>query len=481
MTHSRATLATGRGDPLSGVRARLGLLRLELRRSPALLFFPALVLISWWTARQTLPVRVSLWPETSVAIGDGVQLLAPLMGALAAWIAGRDRRRGIEELLATTPRPPAGRDLTVWASTALWSAAAYMTVAAILMGSAYVGATWGGPLWPPILVGLITMLAASTLGYAAGSYIPGRLTAPLLGLALFIIQMAPTYYTSSVAHLSPLAYPFRADVWRGLYPDITASQMLWLAGLVGLGLAAIRLRHSRGALSWALLLGACAVSAAGATALLNTRYYDDPSQAPAIPYEAVCRDAAVPVCMHPAYKAMLPETAALLDRVLEPLAGVPGAPRRAEQGQILEFTDDGVLRMNLGNAARFDYGYEMDMSGIVSLLVSDPEAEPEMISREGMGEVCGTAECEAYWSEGGGQQAQRVLYAWLMKQLRLELVEIESPYGSMGFGAPPSLGSAAADAALKRFSALTPDQRRQWLMEHYADLRVGKVAVEELP
>ncbi len=47
MTHSRATLATGSFDPLRGVRSTLGLLRIELRRSPALLFFPVLVLIGW--------------------------------------------------------------------------------------------------------------------------------------------------------------------------------------------------------------------------------------------------------------------------------------------------------------------------------------------------------------------------------------------------------------------------------------------------
>ncbi len=51
-----------------------------------------------------------------------------------------------------------------------------------------------------------------------------------------------------------------------------------------------------------------------------------------IPYTPVCATVTIPVCIHPAFKDVLPDVTAALGPVLRELAGLPGAPVRAQAG-----------------------------------------------------------------------------------------------------------------------------------------------------
>lgn len=90
-----------------GTASGLRLFGIEFRRNLGLLLFlPAVVgLVS--TSFDVLPRGVWLWGATAGAIRGSLVLAGPVAAGLAAWVAGRNRRRGMEEMLAITPRPAA--------------------------------------------------------------------------------------------------------------------------------------------------------------------------------------------------------------------------------------------------------------------------------------------------------------------------------------------------------------------------------------
>ncbi|MCE0444684.1 hypothetical protein LT493_02755 [Streptomyces tricolor] len=81
------------------------------------------------------------WAETATEAHTALLIALPLAAAAGCWQGGRERRRGTEELWATTVRPPLARLLIPALPVALWVAAGYLVaVAAALL------ATW--PLRP---------------------------------------------------------------------------------------------------------------------------------------------------------------------------------------------------------------------------------------------------------------------------------------------------------------------------------------------
>src|SRR5947209_15288871 len=137
-----------------------GLLRIETRRSTALWFMPVMVVLAWALFRQryTGPFGVS-WSVRSMAIRDVAQPIWPLIAGAAAWMAGRRRRRGMAELLATTPYPAWGRELTTWAGAITSGVLAYVLVASVILVATWTQATWGKPDIGPMAVGLLALLA----------------------------------------------------------------------------------------------------------------------------------------------------------------------------------------------------------------------------------------------------------------------------------------------------------------------------------
>jgi len=83
-----------------------GLLRIELRRTAALWLAPVMAAFAWFLFHQQYAGSFGvLWSDRSIAVRDVAQPAWPLICGAAAWMAGRRRRRGTAELLATTPYP----------------------------------------------------------------------------------------------------------------------------------------------------------------------------------------------------------------------------------------------------------------------------------------------------------------------------------------------------------------------------------------
>src|SRR5882724_8825322 len=139
-------------------------------------------------ARHLTPV--ALWTSRSNDVQSTVQAIGPFVAGTAAWMAYRERRRGVSDLLTCTPYPPLARWLATWIATAVWAALCYATNAGVVLAITAGQATWGRPVFWPVLSGLTSVLACAVLGFVAGKMLPGRLTAPLVAIGTFAAMAA---------------------------------------------------------------------------------------------------------------------------------------------------------------------------------------------------------------------------------------------------------------------------------------------------
>ncbi len=445
----------------------------EARRNLGLLLFPLVAALVVYTAFETLPKGIWLWSATSSSLQGALILVGPLAAGVAAWVASRDKRRGTEELIALSPRPMFQRDLMLWAATTAWLCLAYTLAAAVLLFLNYLGATWGSPVWWPVLLGLCGIVLDSSLGYAAGVYVGSRFTAPLVAVALYWIQGVTVYdLNSSVKYLSPLAGQEFTDVFFEDPYTINAPQSFWLLGLAALVLSLVALKRSRSRRVWGVMLASVVVTAVGVTLLLRTPadYRVLQAKAKPVPYEPVCVEKRVRVCVHPAYKSLLPGAARITNEIATPLVGIPGGPVRSKQAPVeSKLGPDGTLSFTLYDATTLG-GYLAEDVAID--LVRDQRATTRYSRREKQSSASWNGDpCAGF--NGYSTQSQNVVSSWLMKRAGFS-------YKSSNFGATLDY-CPESKAAFERFSSLRPRDRETWLRANYADLRSGKLELKDLP
>lgn len=224
------------------MKANLLLFGIEARRSLVLWLLPFFVLIASYAAIVELPRGVWLWPHTSVAIQAALVLAGPVAAGLSAWVAARNRRRNIEELLSTTSHSATIRDLITWAATAAWLCLAYLLVAISLLLVTSLEATWSSPSVGPVLAGLFAICMHSAIGYVIGYFLPRLFTALLVTVFDYLIQGFVGFFF--VSYLSPVATPI-PDAFYDLSPNISVIQTLWFFGVSAtvLGLVSLRLKE----------------------------------------------------------------------------------------------------------------------------------------------------------------------------------------------------------------------------------------------
>ena len=319
------------------------LLRLELRRNAMLWMLPVAAALFWFTAYRKAMAMPPLWNLRAQTMQSGalVAFVLPVVGA-AAWMGSREGRHRTTDLVTITARPRSARLLATWAATTCWAIVAYLGCLAVLYGATAQQATWGGPLWWPAAVGAMSLPALSAVGFAAGTLVPGRFTAPLAAVAAFFALALSTqliHGSQSYWQISPLVtgpWDTGSDAGVGTYyhylPDLSIAQVMFLAGLTIAVLAALALPSGPGG-RW-LRRPAAAVTAAGllaagtAVALTGTGRMD-PHGMIAIPalhdaandrpvrFTPVCSHTAIPVCLNPAYASYLPAVATALAPVLK--------------------------------------------------------------------------------------------------------------------------------------------------------------------
>ncbi len=453
------------------------LLRIELRRNTVVLLLPVLAALVWFSPTGRHLGTLALWPDRGIDLQNALQGMGPLFAGAAAWIAGRERRRGLEELLTTTPRSPWTRLLTMWAATTAWGVLFYVGVVAVVFGTTALQATWGGPaLWPP-LVGLLTMPALAALGFALGHGLPSRFTPALVAVGVFVVfslGIVASHGGQSIGDLAPIVPSIAGSVWYASRPDLGLVQAVCLLGVSGVGLGVLGLsadgwHGARRVARAAVLLTALGIALTGASvALINSSQRDDggvrvpffggATSAAPLPYVPVCSATPLPICVHPAYRAELRETALLLNRLAAPVLGLPGAPDRAAQQPVGD-GGSGTIQVGQLGAGR--------TLTVLPIALHDPSApsEPQWVSMMAMDLVATTpGQSDATF------KAQTALALYLVRRAG-EPVDAQWPFAQ----------DPAVQAAARRFAVLRPGARQHWLRAHYWQLRQGNVRLEDLP
>jgi hypothetical protein len=486
------------------------LLRLELRHNAMLWLLPVAAALFWLTTYRKVMAMPPLWNLRALAMQPGALLafVWPVAGA-AAWAGSREGRRHTTDLVAIAARPRWVRLLAAWAATTCWAMVGYLGCVAVLYGVTARQAAWGGPLWWPAAVAAASLPALSALGFAAGTLVPGRFTAPLAAVGAFFALALSTqliHGSQSYWQISPVVSgPWDAGSDPGVatfypyLPDLPIAQVMFLAGLTVAVLGALALPGGRGG-TW-LRRPAAAITAAGllaagtAVALAGTGRLDahgmivipalhDAASDRPVSYTPVCSHTRVPVCLNPAYAGYLPATVAALAPVLTEVAGLPGAPARVSQAAA-------TYRQGAGNSVSIGLAGPA-ISGsppVFRLLLLDQLPGPTMTT-SALSAALRSSAGPAIVGDviGGGRSpspAQRAVIAGLL--IAAGQPVHGPPPGSPPAGreprmAPPMLAPGSpVCAAARRLAALPASARHAWLLRHLAALRAGRVALAQLP
>jgi len=288
-------------------------LRTELRRGVGI--WAALPMVAILIAGMLAHQRdwVGDWVGSSYYLRNMLILLGPAVVAAAAWQGGRDGRRGVGDLLASTPRPPLQRELAAVASPTVWAVVSFMVVAAAAAVITAVRASYGRPLVGMLLSAVAATVALAVFGYLAGRFVRWRVAAPLLALVTYVSIAALAYRADGLRYLSPdpevSSFPGQRPVWWWS-PASTATFVLVAAGV--LLLVAGRRR-------W---LGVPLLALSVLVAVPIVRTGQDAFDVPNPGSQAlVCRESAtVELCLSQMHRRQLNEVAAGVAPVLNGLA-----------------------------------------------------------------------------------------------------------------------------------------------------------------
>ncbi len=538
MTAARAP-ATSRLRPAThrpGLAAAR-LLRLELRHNAMLWMLPVAAALFWFTTYRKTMAMPPLWNLRAANLQSGVlvDFIMPVVGA-AAWMGSRDARRHTTDLVAITARPAWIRQLATWAATTCWALAGYLGCLAVLYGVTEHQAGWGGPLWWPAAVAAASLPALSALGFAAGTLVPSRLTAPLAAVAAFFaLALSTQLITGSRSYwqISPVVtgpWDTAPDPGVGTFyrylPDLSIAQVMFLTGLTIALLAALalpggsggrRLRAAAAAATAAGLLAAGTAVALAGTGTMDAHgmiaipaLHDAANDRP-LRFSPVCSRTAIPICLNPAYAGYLPAVAAALGPVVDQVAGLPGAPARISQAAATYQQGPGNS-VGVGLSGRLSSG----QSPVYQLLLADQLLGPTMTTSQLASDVraiTGAGIITGVIADGpGASQPQHAVAAGLMMAAGLPLRAAPpgpppaasrgsapaqrarcgraagcaagqsiAPAGVSGQPAPELAPGSPAAAAARRFAALPAVARHMWLLRHLTALRAGRITLAQLP
>jgi hypothetical protein len=462
------------------------LLRLELSHSTMIWLLPLLGALFYFDAFRTAAGYPPFWfVRSSVILNDLVPEFSLFAAGVAAWTGSREGRRQTVDLVNIAARPRWATALASLAATTIWTLAAFLVCVAVLYGVTANQTTWGGPPWWPVAAGAAVLCVFCALGFAAGVLLPGRFTAPLAALVAFLVLVVGFRVVLNESHptfalLSPMNSVPHGDA--GLFfhysPDLYIVQIMFFAGITvavlgGLGLATAS--GSRIVWRTAAVVTAVGLAAAGtgvglagtarveANGVVIPAVHDAASERP-IAYTPVCQQGAIPVCVHPAFQAYLPDLVAALNPLIHQFAGLPGAPVRVEQSSSSTVAELSVALSptEIGTLV----GASATLTGnppVLHVALTELPNRPEPPSSQPLAVEQGAFVDAFIGPVGGtlGDPSQAAIEAALLDEA-------------------DSLPSPAAEAA-NRFAALAPNAQRAWLATHLRALRAGHIALAQIP
>ena len=509
-------------------------LRLEIKHSAVVWVLPVLAALFYVNAYRTAAGYPPTWTvRASVITGPNLIFFSVIAAGIAAWVATREGRRKTGDLLATTARAAWARQATVLAATAFWMVLAYLAGVAVIYLQTALQATWGGPpLWP-VAVGVVGVAASCAVGFTCGTLFPGRFTAPVVAVAVFVAWFIGVNAANSVNNFVDVrsakgtaalfvstdgGRPQQVDV--GVYyrvpPDVSIAQVMFMGGvlLVMVGLLtllpAARVPGVWGlsfaGRRWLTVVAAASITcgvAASVTAfsLAGTARFSvatgweipalhDAADDQPVPYTLNCTGSAFTVCIHPAFEPYLGAMDAALQPAAAEVAGLPGAPARAEM------TTGAALPAVAGTTSVYDYSTEYEDYGGASFWAT-PAMARTADWEQGMQQgfitwfVSGPAEQD---SPGPTPAQEAVAIALLAKigapvpqgypqfsQPGTQSGASSTSSGPGGSGTQPAASAAQITAAASGFESLSSAARHAWLAANIAALRSGTIALAQIP
>ena len=234
----------------------------ELRRSPARLVFPFLVLADLLIVWRDSGFWAGNWQATSLYVQSATILVAPFLAACAAWAAQRNRRSGHDAIAATMPRSPGAPVAAQWAAVAAWGLLAYAV--GLVAAAVKTAPAAGGPWWSLLLLGAIAVCAYSAVGFAAGALWAWRGVAPLAGVLVYgwIVALSQTHWG---ARLGLVVGDQLLPPSRELSASALATAAAWGVALAAVAAAAASFARRSGLLRrrllWPVATAAAAVAA----------------------------------------------------------------------------------------------------------------------------------------------------------------------------------------------------------------------------
>jgi hypothetical protein len=502
------------------------MLRLEIRHSPIVWALPVLAAIFYYnTYRNAIGLPPTWANPASLVTGPMLVYLCVFGAGLAAWVGTREGRRKTGDLLATTARAAWARQATVLGATAFWMVLAFLAETAVIYIQAAGQATWGGPPLLPVAVGVVCIITACAVGFTAGALFPGRFIAPIIAVAVFVLEFVGVKAANNVndysayggGSTSPLLMPdqglprfVEAGVFYRVPPDVSIAQLMFMsglllvaAGLLGLapavrvpGVRGLSLARRRRSLAVAAAAVACGVAASvTAFSLAGTATYNqatgwaipalhDAANDQRIPYTPVCAGGAFPVCIHPAYGGYLNAMTAALEPAAAEIAGLPGAPVRAE------LAVGYALPAAAGTTSV--YAYSGTGQGVGGAWFGLSAAQATSLDWEQT-----VQQSFLFWFISGPRQnasgnpdpAQQAVADALLAKIGAPAPDL-GPFQKASAPAPAQSAAAAAQAqasaaqvsgAASRFGSLSSAARNAWLTANVAALRSGAITLAQVP
>ncbi|MBM0278233.1 hypothetical protein [Micromonospora tarensis] len=332
----------------------MSVLGIELRRSAA----PGAALLALVVGVAALYLAPGRWSQGWMALvlttKEYTLLLWPLALSAGAWQGRREHRAKVGELFDSTPRSGARRMLPVLVAMGAMVGLAYLLV--VVAGGARIAST--AAYFPPdvvliVLVGALSLAAATWLGLGVGRLLPALVTAPALAvsgvlLVFFTAIMRPDWLGAvlSPVYGSSQFYPFQTIDAR-----VSGALAIWMGGLAMTGVVLLVSRSPRTRLVAVLpaLLGlgtATAIVPRDQAALIAPI---DP-----VARALVCTDDAPRVCVTRVNANVLDTLTPLAREGLAVLSKLPGTPTQVHEDRRfyaaagdLPLRDDDILTVTV--------------------------------------------------------------------------------------------------------------------------------------
>jgi hypothetical protein len=182
------------------------------------------------------------------------------------------------------------------------------------------------------------------------------------------------------------------------------------------------------------------------------------------------------VCVHPAFSFYLHDVAAALDPVAAEIAGLPGAPARAEE--VASMSGGQIVQSGIsGNPPVFEFTAER-VGPMFGQFYGIPDPA---VWREGFQQGL----LDAFLT-GPSRQAGPVPLGAAQQAVEDALLitagtNLSATIGKMLQNGQPIAGPPAVVSAAQRFAALSASARHAWLAAHLAALRAGKITLAQIP